>query len=644
MSFDRGPLRSGQVVVPFGPGAMLMDREGVSLIGCGLDHWYEYESAPPDGEMISVQEFKIEEWRLQRMLMMNHFRIPPDYRERTRRVNNPNSNITLPYLRFPTWHICPFCFYLNKLPMTQTDPYYCPRCQRERDWKIKVQQVPFIAVCTNGHLQEFPFSEWVHASCNSRCNQEMRLLSSGGASLGAQKIVCDCGESRSLAWVMNTTETTEDHTYLSTNLDRREDEIYYCQGCHPWHGDLEHSSCDQHLRTVLVSSSNVYYPHIVSSIYLPAEEQTAPEALLEILRAPEKGATILNLISSAMPNTSADEIIKQLRATPVAAYLQPYSDHDLRAALAVVLEGDDKRAEEFKSESSDRGVRFRHQEYRILRDNRKEHNLTITLSDLGNYSDFMQMYFQRISLVQRLRETRVLAGFSRINPDPPKDRNQLQAMMWKNPDGHDWLPAHIVHGEGIFLEFNIRRLEEWEKRPEVVARIQPVKRAMEQIPRAYVPETDLTPRFFLIHTFAHILIGRLIFECGYATASLRERLYVSHDPEAPMAGVLIYTAAGDSEGTLGGLVRMGEPGYLEPTLLRAIEKARWCSTDPVCMESGAVGGQGPDSCNLAACHGCALLPETSCEYFNRFLDRGVIVGGITEPQLGYFSNIDCLDV
>jgi len=147
----------------------------------------------------------------------------------------------------------------------------------------------------------------------------------------------------------------------------------------------------------------------------------------------------------------------------------------------------------------------------------------------------------------------------------------------------------------------------------------------------------ISPRFILIHTFAHLLMNRLTFECGYSSAALRERLYVSNDENYPMAGLLIYTADGDAEGTMGGLVRMGKPGYLEPAILTAIEEARWCSADPVCMEMGKMHGQGPDSCNLAACHNCALVPETACEEFNRFLDRGLVIGDIDNSSLGYFN-------
>ena len=132
-------------------------------------------------------------------------------------------------------------------------------------------------------------------------------------------------------------------------------------------------------------------------------------------------------------------------------------------------------------------------------------------------------------------------------------------------------------------------------------------------------------------------MNQLTFECGYGSASLRERLFVSTAPRADMVGLLIYTAAGDAEGTLGGLVRMGKPGNVEPVIRRALARAQWCSADPVCMELGTSGGQGPDSSNLAACHNCGLAPETSCEEFNRFLDRGLVVGSLTQPNLAFFA-------
>jgi len=99
---------------------------------------------------------------------------------------------------------------------------------------------------------------------------------------------------------------------------------------------------------------------------------------------------------------------------------------------------------------------------------------------------------------------------------------------------------------------------------------------------------------------------------------------------------LLYTASGDSEGSLGGLVRQGETGRIEDTIKSALENATWCTSDPVCIQSL---GQGPESLNLAACHNCTLLPETCCEIGNRLLDRGVVIGTLKDKSIGYFSEM-----
>jgi hypothetical protein len=228
-------------------------------------------------------------------------------------------------------------------------------------------------------------------------------------------------------------------------------------------------------------------------------------------------------------------------------------------------------------------------------------------------------FLSSVSLIEKLRETRALVGFSRVFPEDGRSLRARSALLRNNPIAPRmaWLPAQVVFGEGIYLSFNEHRLETWEQLPGVRERVALLADRYATIrEQRHLRERAIAPRFVLIHTFAHLLMTRLIFECGYTSASLRERLYVSAEPEQLMAGVLIYTAAGDSDGTMGGLVRMGRPASLEPVIRRALEAGSWCSADPICLESRA---QGPQSCNLAACHSCALVPETACEEFNRFL-------------------------
>ncbi len=148
---------------------------------------------------------------------------------------------------------------------------------------------------------------------------------------------------------------------------------------------------------------------------------------------------------------------------------------------------------------------------------------------------------------------------------------------------------------------------------------------------------DINPAFVLIHTFAHLLIKRLCFNCGYGSSSLREKIYFSSDPGERMNGVLIYTSSGDSEGSMGGLVRQGTEKFLSKLIKDAIEDSRWCSADPVCSDIGQSSGQGPDNVNGCACHNCCIVPETSCEEYNVLLDRSTLTGTLLNPEWGFFS-------
>lgn len=230
--------------------------------------------------------------------------------------------------------------------------------------------------------------------------------------------------------------------------------------------------------------------------------------------------------------------------------------------------------------------------------------------------------------------TRAFVGFSRVEPKelPISEPKKMLRLGDEN-----WLPAIQTQGEGIFFEFNKDALEEWANRPSVQGRLRNLQEAYRKSKYSGNVPGELRPIFVLIHTFAHLLINQLSFECGYGSSSIRERLYCEKtDNKYGMYGVLIYTASGDSEGSLGGLVRQGEKGRIEDTIRDAVRNAAWCSSDPVCIQSL---GQGPESCNLAACHNCALLPETCCECGNRLLDRGVIVGSLEDKSIGFFSDL-----
>ena len=219
----------------------------------------------------------------------------------------------------------------------------------------------------------------------------------------------------------------------------------------------------------------------------------------------------------------------------------------------------------------------------------------------------------RLIAVDRLKEILVLNGFQRLGGElvPPDITGE-----------ESWLPALELYGEGVFFTLEENILQTWEKIPPVLSRILPIQRRFKRSGRSFEPSISVTPRFVLLHTLAHILIRQLEAESGYPAASLKERIY-SKSGKNPMAGILVYVAVPDVEGSLGGLSELADPLRFLKLIINVFDHADWCSLDPVCSEHE---GQGPDFLNLAACHACTLIPEPSCAYGNILLDRGIIKG------------------
>ncbi len=629
-----GPVRRSQMIAPFGAGALVVARNGVSLISGGLDHWFEREDGSGN---VDISEYIVHEWRLEKLLQVDHFRLPADFRRGFKGQDIPNAWLTQPFLRFPRWHFCPSCNRLHERPLTERGRIWCPACKRDKKNR-PLFQVPFVAMCEKGHIQDFPWREWVHRSESTSCLKDLRLIATGGASLAAQRVECECGAKRTLARI---TEADPDgFTFLSKNLLRDKDEgenpPYLCRGLRPWLGEQEPSGCDRHLRGSLRSASNLYFGVVSSSIYLPRSSDFVPSSLISLLEEPPL-STLINALSPVLP-----DIEPQLLRQPHELLLEPYTDEQIHSALKIVQKGESS-VEAPSTEpigNEDKEVAFRRDEFDVLRIPRRDNQLLTVQADLEQYEEIVRSYFSNVILIHKLRETRAFAGFTRVYPDDGtglEDRKKL--LRRKLPKGErDWLPAYVVFGEGIFIELDESRLRQWENRASVNMRVQRLDAQYQTVRRTKgLRSRRIDQRFLLLHTLSHLLMNRLTYECGYSSAALRERLYCSSHPDHPMAGILIYTAAGDAEGTMGGLVRMGKPGNLEPVIRRALESAGWCSADPVCAEAGEVGGQGPESLNLAACHNCALVPETACEEFNRFLDRGMAIGTPADTDIGFFE-------
>jgi hypothetical protein len=616
---------------------MHTDRFGISLICCGLDHWFD------ESEEKDIQEFIIDdEWRIKRDLRVQHLRLPPDYRRGQTGVETPNTGMTIPFLRFPTWHYCSICGKMEKTALTYQgtgSQKTCPVCLQKNAIRNPLVQVRFIAVCEHGHIMEFPWKEWAHQSHSPDCGDDsLRLVEYGGGTLESIEVSCtECGRHRRLNGI----------TSSGLSVDGEE---FSCTGQRLWLHDEEGSGCGKSIRGSLRNASNIYFARVFSSIFLPrhsAPAKAITSTTADIIHAMERPSVSARLDTLLEMGIDFEAIIKTMRVKHNLEFKE-YSDEEIVVALGRYSASDEEKGQNDEAsqenEPFDRGS-FRLEEYRILTQEWDEPYLMSRTAALDIYSSRIQRCFSKIMLIHKLRETRVFTGFTRLTPVSGQSPLEIQNHLWlKPPDiGSSWLPAAIIHGEGLFFEFNNTTLHQWLEGDDGAV----INKRIEELSNNFFRATadrpsfelinELHPAFIMIHTFAHLLMNQLTYECGYSSAALRERLYFSSSAQTPMAGLLIYTAAGDSEGTMGGLVRMGQPTLFEPLLQQAIRKAQWCSADPVCMELGDYGGQGPNSCNLAACHNCALVPETACEEFNRFLDRGVVTGTVANRSLGFFN-------
>ena len=221
---------------------------------------------------------------------------------------------------------------------------------------------------------------------------------------------------------------------------------------------------------------------------------------------------------------------------------------------------------------------------------------------------------------------KVLRYFTRGSPPNPyaSDEEDDMNICSIQRRKQDWFPCVSNKGEGIFFSIREDLLKEWEQRPEVQKRCGALFESFNEWAKTRewdIPETR-RPRYVLLHTLAHALIRELSISSGYNEASIAERIYEGNNHNA----ILLFTASSSSDGSLGGLVRKAEQGQFLSILENAIQKSKYCSRDPLCIEDDPYekkqrGFPVHTRLNGAACYACTLIPETSCNEFNRLLDR-----------------------
>lgn len=571
-----GKLRRAQLITSQGCGAIVsFPRE--SAVIAGTDFW-------------KVEEWdRLQEENLQSYLGKGYFVTPPAGDGRT-------GTGAIPAFRFPTWMYCPKCRRLapDRIFNFRGHPR-CTVCNRHL--------VPsrFVVACEKGHLDDFPYEWWVHRGreCSGSRPPELEIsMSSTRSGLDGIWIVCrSCGARRNMAGSVG-----------GAGLEN-----FICTRRRPWLNDTDPATCDKKMRGLLRGATNLHFSVTASALSIPPWSRKAQIELgkrWNDLRGFVNDRPTFETVVKAwgMPERcgcSAEELWEQaMYKLRHGADAGPRSWREiLEGEYRAFLVGEKDGEGEFKTRNSP-------------------------------VPPLLEKYVERVVLALRLREVVALRGFKRINPEfDPDDPTAY------NPPGRDptdWLPAVELKGEGIFINLVEEKLAEWENRPTVRARYGSPRFAEHYLARK---GSGFSPRYVLLHTLAHLLIRQVATDCGYSAASIKERIYCTfaqEDGHLDMAGILLYTAATDSEGSLGGLVRQGDPRRLENTFRRMLEAAAWCAGDPLCIESA---GQGMDALNLAACHACTLLPETSCEKRNCYLDRAALVGTLEDASIGFFSDL-----
>jgi hypothetical protein len=598
-------VRLSQTIVPFGVGAVY-DFLGESFVGCDTTYWKS------NGTRLDLR-------RLAEKHMVEHFKAAP--------VQAPSKGAFapraagVPYLRFPRWLFCPKCRSMTHWSQGREKPGEEPVCQSCAK-RPKLVPMRFVVVCANGHLDDVPWHIWAHSRATTQNQRQcqskdlrFRAITGKGTGLKSLEVRCQsCDAARPLDGISKSGSLR--------GLGLR------CTGRQPW--EREFTQCDADPEVVQRGASNVYFATVDSAIDIPPDSsystysslsrRIAETAEFELLRSAPDGPFKVMLIEQCA-NTAgcAPEDVRQVLTQEVGAML---------GGGAPVADLESLDAQEWKAfitpqADHDERDRFITRHVPFLRAEDK--------TDPPDAICLLDRLVGQVVLATRLREVRALVGFQRYEQSAGKTvRPSL------NDGKVRWLPAIEVFGEGIFVRLDEAALAKWETGPTALA----AASSLEARRKTNLLGARLkigTPRYILLHTLSHLLIRQLAFQCGYSSSSLRERIY-SRSPQDgdPMAGILIYTAAGDVEGTLGGLVRQGEPRRLAHTILSALERAAWCGTDPICRECTS---QGFGGLNRAACHACALVSETSCDNANALLDRSLLIGSDADGVRGFFTDV-----
>ncbi|ABV86601.1 DUF1998 domain-containing protein [Shewanella pealeana] len=594
-----GDVRPSQVITTFGPGA-IVDLQTLSVVVAGIDEWRKSDAQ------------RIQEPRLERTLGVKCFySAPPAEGEFNKRPG------TMPSYLFPRYQVCSnaLCGTLSEpsehnFKRHETRPIFlCQLC----GGKAPVNPAPFIVACPSGHMDDFPWRDFTHRGPTD-CKQPMQLKSMGKTGTVRDLMVkCKCGQERSVGDAFG---------------ENKHKIVGACSKKRPWFGPDDVEATCQHTdkaETLQRGATNSWFPVVKSALSI--KDAATPVGKV-ISQADPDIISEINDLSDL--STYWKLLVKKLPE------LESYAS-DRAAILEYIL----KNRGEIETDEIDLLL----PEWEALRDpdGYSQGERSDFFSQKTEVPEKLKDVISSVIQVRKLLEVRALKGFTRIESKGGPfggDGEEVDiAPISRNPN-LDWLPAVEVRGEGLFFEFNGEALDTWSQNPEVQARvrmmimtIQKDGDASESLPPTEQDIRDKS-RFIVLHSFAHTVMRSLALDCGYSGSSIRERIYSSIEDGREMQGVLLYTASPDSEGSLGGLIDLGTAERLGTLLQNALRDVTRCSSDPLCASHEPNRHR---STNGAACHACVLVPETSCEAYNTWLDRSLLVPTVANQSLSFFT-------
>ncbi|HTU90198.1 MAG TPA: DUF1998 domain-containing protein [Gemmataceae bacterium] len=590
----QGQVRHSQVVTTFGPGSLL-DLPNHSVIVSGLDHW--------TGVREEVHEPRLVE-KIKRLLSLPALKLfspPPDNDD----PSAPRTGIIA--WQFPEWFISQDVerggqtrsrLLVHSKALTKGKFIDADRRKRP------VVPIRFVRACKRGHVGDIDWYVFVHRGQTS-CRRQLWMDERGtSGDLGEIVLRCECGQERRL----------NDATIPGV--------LGHCDGSRPWLGPYTKESCDELNRLLVRHASNAYFPQIMSVISLPDRNETLEKAVNQVWE------NFLQYVDTL------EELKKdRQKKPPVKAALEGFTDEEVFQEI-----------EARKGAGNEAPIRsVKQAEFEVLTTTKEEVGRDTLDGDFfaralprSIWDQPWMASVERIVLVHRLREVVAQLGFTRFEASTPDVEGELQMGVVTAPLARElpWLPAVENRGEGVFVQFRKSAVEEWAARPEVVERGRCLQAGfgkwLQEHPHSRREFPGLP--YYLLHSLSHLLLTAVSLECGYPASSLRERVYALESGY----GILLYTGTPDTEGTLGGLIEAGR--QIDRHLLAALELGRLCSNDPVCAQHDPQNPHEGRYLHGAACHGCLLIAEPSCEQHNDFLDRALIVPTVENVGAEFFKN------